>query len=326
MATITPVDPSLNLKLKKQYAGGIFGEDPNFVQVGSKKWFFPERFQEYSSTYKHFKVRSDDVWINGYPRSGTSVTADICWMLTHKMNFEVAKSTAFNDRSKLFELNTLFGKQSDLIKDAQHQEAFRNLFMSLENDPERRVIKTHLPYELLPDNLLTCGAKVIYIVRNIKDVALSFYNLQSTPTRENFGGNFEDFWSNLETDCLTFAPYWKHVEQGLQPAKNKLIVFYEEQIQDLRKGIKKLADFLEVSLTETQLDEMTDFFSFENYKKVTQGKNFFNDNFEHVRKGQSGQWKKEFPDYLKKRADKWIQDNIKRSKNGDKLEKYLFSE
>lgn len=81
--------------------------------------------------------------------------------------------------------------------------------------------------------------------------------------------------------------------------------------QDLRSGIKKIADFLEVPLTNQQLDDLGDFFSFQNYKMVTQGKNFFNDNFEHVRKGKADGWKKEFPEHLRERADRWIEENIK---------------
>lgn len=309
---IKPVPKEINKTLQQQYSGGIFGELPNFVHVNTEKWLFPERYQDYAEKYKKFKVRNSDIWVTGYPRSGTSVTADICWLLTHGMDFTSARRSAFNERSKLFELNTLFGKESKLITDEKTRNTFSNLFQSLEEESERRVIKTHLPFELLPSELLNCGAKVVYIVRNIKDVAVSFYNLQKAPTRENFKGTFEDFWINLESNHLTFNPYWSHIKQGIEQYHNKnvLIIFYEEQIKDLRAGIQKIAEFLEVELTDVQLNDLTDFFSFSNYKKITQGKNFFNDNFEHVRKGEVGGWKKEFPKELNQRADKWIRKNI----------------
>lgn len=313
MIDIAPISKDLNQILKQQYSGGIFGESPNFIQAGKGKWFFPERYREYAEKYKKFKVRQSDVWVTGYPRSGTSVTADICWLFTHGIDFETAKNSAFNERSKLFELNTLFGDESKLIKDEKTKSVFKNLFQSLDEEPEGRVIKTHLPFELLPLDLLSCGAKIIYIIRNIKDVAVSFYNLQKTPTRENFKGTFEEFWINLENDHLTFNPYWKHVKQGLDQYTNKnvLIIFYEEEIGDIKKGIKRIAEFLEIQITDRQLNDLADFFSFQNYKKVTQGRNFFNDNFEHVRRGQAGGWKTEFPVALRERADKWKEKNIK---------------
>ena len=80
----------------------------------------------------------------------------------------------------------------------------------------------------------------------------------------------------------------------------------------MEKGIKKIADFLGVDLTIEQLKELTRHFSFENYKKVTNGKNFFNDKFEHVRKGKAGGWKKEFPAELNQRSDQLIHEKLQK--------------
>merc|ERR1712018_865412 len=64
--------------------------------------------------------------------------------------------------------------------------------------PSPRVIKTHLPFEMLPPNLLdTC--KVIFVSRNPKDCCVSFYhhakNMEESNTIENgeFIGTFADF-------------------------------------------------------------------------------------------------------------------------------------
>ena len=39
----------------------------------------------------------------------------------------------------------------------------------------RRVIKSHLPMEMLPNDLLE-KCKVIYVAKNIKDMAVSWYH------------------------------------------------------------------------------------------------------------------------------------------------------
>ena len=45
----------------------------------------------------------------------------------------------------------------------------------INNMEERRLIKSHLPFEFLPPKLLdTC--KVVYVARNPKDVAVSLYH------------------------------------------------------------------------------------------------------------------------------------------------------
>lgn len=56
----------------------------------------------------------------------------------------------------------------------------------------RRFIKTHLPLKLLPQNILTSGAKVVYVARNPKDVAVSCYHF-SKFNGMDFKGDFETY-------------------------------------------------------------------------------------------------------------------------------------
>lgn len=83
---------------------------------------------------------------------------------------------------------------------------------------ERRFIKTHLPFSLLPPNLLEIGCKVrgvlvrkhktiyqllffikvIYVARNPKDVAVSFYHLNRLIRTQGYIGDFPKYWDYFE--------------------------------------------------------------------------------------------------------------------------------
>lgn len=55
-----------------------------------------------------------------------------------------------------------------------------------------RIIKTHLPLSFLPDNIEN-ECKVVYIVRNPKDVAVSYFHFAHLNTQAEFAGNFTSF-------------------------------------------------------------------------------------------------------------------------------------
>lgn len=57
----------------------------------------------------------------------------------------------------------------------------------------RRFIKTHLPVPLMPRNIKEVGAKVVYVARNPKDVAASYYHFQREAPVFEYSGDFETF-------------------------------------------------------------------------------------------------------------------------------------
>lgn len=84
-----------------------------------------------------------------------------------------------------------------------------------------RFIKTHFPFSMLP-GLLDVGCKVIikkrnslaiaydlfflkvvYVARNPKDVAVSWYNLNSSIKTQGYIGDFSTFWDYFQNDLST---------------------------------------------------------------------------------------------------------------------------
>lgn len=64
----------------------------------------------------------------------------------------------------------------------------------LEKTPSPRFIKTHLPMSFLPPKVLET-AKVVYIAREPKDVAVSCYHHSLLFKMQQYSGGFKEFWN-----------------------------------------------------------------------------------------------------------------------------------
>lgn len=78
-------------------------------------------------------------------------------------------------------------------------------YEALLNMPSPRVIKTHLPLSLLPRSVAEVGAKVIYVGRNPKDVAVSYYYECVCGVVLRFVNDFPRFWDYFERGLSKFC-------------------------------------------------------------------------------------------------------------------------
>lgn len=74
------------------------------------------------------------------------------------------------------------------------ESRFAPPYESLSNQTTQRFIKTHLPFQMLPRKVKEVGAKVVYVARNPKDVAVSLYHFQ----KDAFFGYRGDFETHLD--------------------------------------------------------------------------------------------------------------------------------
>lgn len=81
----------------------IIGERTGFVQVGPEKYFFPYKYMLEAENYYNFQARPDDVWVVTFPRSGTTWTQEMVWLLANKLDFEKAKQVPLTQRFPFFE-------------------------------------------------------------------------------------------------------------------------------------------------------------------------------------------------------------------------------
>lgn len=186
---------------------------------------------------------------------------------------------------------------------------------------KQRFIKTHFPFSLLPPSIMDQQAKVIYVARNPRDVAVSFYHLNRLYMTQGYNGNFPDYWNYFENNLAPWCPYWTHIREGWARRNdpNVLFMFYEDMNRDLPGTIRKVASFLNKSFTDEQVGRLADHLHIRNFKdnpsvnceelKAIKLLNSGEQSF--VRSGKSDGWSNEYTPELKARVLKWIEENSK---------------
>ncbi|XP_060599453.1 sulfotransferase 1B1-like, partial [Ruditapes philippinarum] len=116
----------------------------------------------------NFKCRPDDVFICAPAKSGTHWTWEIISMM-------IAGKAETIKRSKIENM----------------LEAFP--WEVMENLPSPRVLNTHVHYSRLPKEAKELGCKLIYVLRNPKDVAVSLYNHNRGIPLYEYDGKWEYF-------------------------------------------------------------------------------------------------------------------------------------
>lgn len=81
-----------------------FTDQPHpLVRVGPEKWSLPGSFRKYASQIFNFEARPDDVFIVTLPRSGTTVTQEMIWLICNDLDFETASKVSLNKRFPFME-------------------------------------------------------------------------------------------------------------------------------------------------------------------------------------------------------------------------------
>lgn len=84
----------------------------NFFDAGNG-CVMPQRYREISDKVKNFNVRSDDVFLCSYPRTGSTWLQEILWLLGNDLDYEKARSIVQLVRSPTFELTCLFSDNKE---------------------------------------------------------------------------------------------------------------------------------------------------------------------------------------------------------------------
>ena len=120
----------------------------------------------------------------------------------------------------------------------------------VDNIQGRRFFKSHLPLDFLPPKLLeTC--KVVYVSRNPKDTANSFFHFLPY-----FNGSQETFLDMFLCGEHIYGNFFSHLLGGWRNRDhpNLMFVWFEEMKKDNMATIRDLCSFLEHPLTDGETD------------------------------------------------------------------------
>ena len=287
---------------EKEWKAKLFPEKLEDEVVRYDNGFLVRRkFVNQMENFQNFVLRDDDIFIMSHPKTGSTWTQELVWMMVNDLDVEMSKNT------KRVEKSPNIGK----LRNENYGPEF---FERMEG---RRVIKTHLSFDFLPSNLSE-RCKIIYVARNPKDTVVSFYH--HLKRKSDFLGNFKEFTKYFKEELLHHS-YWPNLMSGWvrrHNIKNVKILWYEDMKADIKATIDDISEFIGQPLTEEQKDILQDHVKFDNMKKninaySNTSYNTTNPELHFMRKGIVGDWANYFDEQTNKEYNEWILEKIKGS-------------
>lgn len=233
------------------------------------------------SYYEGFTFRPDDILIVTYPKSGTTWMQEIAPLIQSEGDLTPVLTQPNWDRVPWLE---------------EH----RAQLLNLEQRPSPRLFATHYHYDMMPQAFFKVKPKVIYVMRNPRDVFTSSYHYYGMASYLVKPGPQNDFLQKFLSGRVMFGSWFDHVKGWLNAKDQDRIMYiaYEEMIWDLRDSVARISQFTEKSLSSEVIEKIADHCLFKSMKQnkmsnyslvpsefMDQAKSEF------LRKGVAGDWK-----------------------------------
>uniref|UniRef100_A0ABM5GSK4 Sulfotransferase n=1 Tax=Pogona vitticeps TaxID=103695 RepID=A0ABM5GSK4_9SAUR len=235
-----------------------------------------------------FQAHPGDLLISTYPKSGTTWISEVIDLIYKEGNTEKCREEPIYMRVPFLEFSVAeLPTGIELLKKA----------------PRPCLIKTHLPIQLIPKSFWEKKCKIIYVARNAKDVAVSYYYFYQMAKILPDHGTWNEFLEKFMTGDVAFGSWYDHVKGWWDKRKEQrmLYLFYEDLKEDPRREIRKVMEFLERSPNDQLVEKIAQKTSFKemrqnpmaNYTSVPSS--FMDHSISpFMRKGITGDWKNHF--------------------------------
>ncbi|XP_028717834.1 bile salt sulfotransferase 1-like [Peromyscus leucopus] len=245
-----------------------------------------------------FVIRDEDTVILTYPKSGTNWLIEIVCLIQTKGDPNWIQSMPIWDRSPWIEN--------------------QNGYPLLINKEGPRLITSHLPFHLFPKSFFSSKAKIIYVIRNPRDVLVSGYFFWSKTKFVKIPESLTTYFEWFIKGNVAYGSWFEHTRAWLSMRErdNFLLLSYEDIKKDTKSTIKKICDFLGKKLEADELDMVLKYSSFQamkenkmsNFSIITE--DLAPNGLVLLRKGKTGDWKNHFTVAQAEAFDKIFQEKM----------------
>ncbi|MEM7533999.1 MAG: sulfotransferase domain-containing protein [Chloroflexota bacterium] len=253
---------------------------------------------------QNFTPRPDDVLIATFPRSGTIWTRQLVHLLS---NGDETDAQGFSETIPF--LDPIGDELATLIAFEQRQSP--RYFCS------HRRLSLMPGYDAHTDRL---SGRYIYVVRNPKDCAVSYYHFSKKSWLIEYTGTWDHYCELFFAGLVPWGSYFDHVSEWWQASQrfdNILFIHYEEMKRDLASVVTRLADWLDIDATPQVIERVLDGADFGKMgnNPQTNMHEFYNksdttNGSPHMRKGTVGDWRNYFTEEQSARFDEMAQDRL----------------
>ncbi|XP_076616621.1 sulfotransferase 2B1-like [Chaetodon auriga] len=231
--------------------------------------------------FEEFSFRSDDILIVTYPKSGTTWTQEIVPLIMSGGDPASVETVPNWRRVPWLEIG-------------------QSYTFNLEERPSPRMLATHYHYNMMSSSFFKAKPKVIYVMRNPKDVFTSSFHFYGMASFLENPGPQSEFLNKFLDGKVNFGSWFDHVKSWLNAEDKERIMYisYEEMIMDLKDSVARMAQFLDKSLDAEVTEKIAERCLFKNMKQnkmsnysTTPRELMDQTKSEFLRKGTSGDWK-----------------------------------
>ncbi|XP_071493745.1 sulfotransferase 1B1-like [Diadema antillarum] len=259
---------------------------------------------------RSFEVRSDDVWVVTFPKSGTHWMIEIVSLILNDGYPGKVNRTLHSSAAEMINMDQTFPRTLDELDTVKMD--MTPFLKTIEEAPSPRVILTHLRLNRLPKDLMK-KTKAVYLVRNPKDVMTSWYNFLSH--MDFMPMTWEENFQQFLAGEMEWGSWPDHVKDfwDIREEENLLFVHYEDILKDPTLGIAAIAEHIGRPLSKEALQRVVESSTMSEmkatYRKMAESGLFYltkaSGLLPFLNKGQVAQWKSRFSVAENEIFDEW---------------------